>query len=421
MRLVLRIASGIALTVAAVSAQESGGVRQPALPDVASAELMRCDAQPAALPGCTPAVAGPNEPLVKGAGCGAVLTVAPVPGGAGRLGVLFYSIAGLRRSPLQTSSGATCLSDLQRAGSSAALPGGTEGRCDGAYTWDLQRIVDASSLLAPGDAFYVQAWYRNPLSAVAISTPAAGPFVVQGTFFPTITGVTPSAGGEGTLLTITGSDFGTNPLDLQVLLAGGVGFADVTAVTTPASQAELQSQAGSPLSATVFSVGGTASGPVTMIRGTGSNVAGQNVVAGGITSNSSLVRQLVDGLGSNFGSYNLTPGSASTVSANVGAPMPGGLTLDMTQLTGTVLEYRICLKHDGTDKFYAFQGRIDFVVPPAPTAVQMAEHLAAHLNKSFLGLPPSLTASASAGIPPTSTVRISTAGAAYGGVVVSGK
>jgi len=217
------------------------------------------------------------------------------------------------------------------------------------------------------------------------------------------------------VLTILGANFANNPLDMQVLLAGGVGFADVTAVGPQTIGAELNTG----LSATVFSVGNTASGPVTLVQGTGSNVAGQNLNTAGIVSNSTLVRQLVDGVGINFGSFNLTPGSSNTTSVNSGTPMPGGLTLDMTATgTNSVLEYRFGLKSsDG--KLFVFQGRITFVGTPSPT--QKALHLASHLNTSFMQPFSTLGVSASTGIPSSSHVRISTAGAAYGGVVVSGK
>jgi hypothetical protein len=406
----LRIASGIALLVAVVPAQDEHRASRALLAHELS--VASCSGQPSSLSECTPVLSVPLAPLTKGAGGSAVATAAPVPGGSARPAILVYSVAGLVESPLRTASGTMCLREPRGACSFPALPGGTEGACDGAYEWNLQAIVDSSPAIESGAALYVQAWYRNPRKSTFASFSQVSPQISVRSFqgSPSIGGVTPSSGGEGTALTITGSGFGSDPLDLAVLLADGVGFADVTATTTPTNQAELQTQSGNPLSATVFSVGATGSGPVTVIHGVGVNLSGQSVTASSITSNSTLVRQLSNGAGTNFGSFSLGPGSASTVSIKTGSPIAGGLTLDLQTLTGDILEYRICFKSQ-TGAFTVLQGRIDFT--GTPDASQRALHLAAHLTQSYRD---KLQANASG-----TSVRVSMAGAAYGGIVVAGK
>jgi hypothetical protein len=410
MRRALRIASGIALLVAVVPANdERGSTRARHDGELGAASCT----SPSTPPDCAPALNVPDGPLMKGAGGTALVTATPVPGGASRAGFLAYSVDGLLDMPFRSASGSMCLREPHSARSFPALPGGTEGACDGSYTWDLQAIVNATPDIAPGDTLYLQAWYRNPRTSNAASfSSLSAPISVrsfQGS--PSISGVSPSSGGENTALTITGSNFGNDPLDLQVLLADGVGFGDVTAVGTPSAPAELQSQAGNQMSATVFSVGNTGSGPVTVIHGTGNNLSGQSITTSGISSNSTLVRRLTNGQGTNFGSFSLGPGSTSTLSTKSGSPIAGGLTLDLTTLTGDVLEYRFCIKSP-TGKFTVCQGRIEFV--GTPNRDQRAAHLADHLNASFGSLGVSAVASGA-------SVRVSMAGAAYGGIVVAGK
>ncbi len=218
---------------------------------------------------------------------------------------------------------------------------------------------------------------------------------------PTINndGVTPTSGGEGTLLTVNGAGFGNQPLDLKVLLASGLGFADV------------QSATGNQLTAVVYAVGTTGSGPITVIRGTGSSLPNQGSNVAGISSNATQLRMILGGAGANSAqSYTLSPPSNNTVSAKTGNPMPGTISLPMAGLSGGDMSFRLSFKVGST--FRSFEGTIDFT--GIPTTTQMAEHLADHMNKSFG--PQGVAASASG-----TTVRISMAGATYGGIVVKGQ
>jgi hypothetical protein len=369
--------------------------------------------------GCTPTLTGTGSTVSKTSGS-YTITATPVPGGAGKPGILIWTKNGLLGTPLLTSFGYLCLNQFQRAGSFPASPGGTSGACNGTYNWPFQSIVAATGSIAPGNTLNVQAWYRDPgLSPPgnANFTNGIGVIVVTPDLdngpcgppppppAPTVTNVSPSSGGEGTLLTISGTNFGTVATDLKVLLADGLGYADVTSASNTS------------LSATVFKVGATGVGTVKVIRGSGLSLANQNIVTAGITSNSSLMRAIVNAQGSNaFGSFNLTPGSANTLSVKSGTPLPGGLSLDLAPITSssTGLLYRVSLKSN-TGDFAAYEGRIDFVGVPM-NASQRAAHLAAHLNASFgnfgiLGV----NASASG-----SSVRVSMSGAAYGGIVVAG-
>jgi len=365
--------------------------------------------------GCTPTLTGSSGSVSKTSGTYTIMA-SPVPGGAGKPGILLWTKNGLLGTPVSTAFGYLCLNQFQRAGNFPAAPGGTNGACNGTYNWNFQAIVAATASISAGDSLYVQAWYRDSGLAPpgnANFTNGIGVIVVTPDLDsggcgpppppppPTVTNVSPSAGGEGTLLTISGTNFGTVAADLKVLLANGLGFADVT------------SASGTSLNATVFKVGLTGVGTVKVIHGSGLSLANQNITTGGITSNSTLVRAIVNASGSNaFGSYNLSPGSPNTVSATTGTPLAGGLSVNLSTINpaSTGLIYRLSIKSN-TGDFASYEGSIQFV--GTPTSAQRAQHLAAHLSTSFGSL--GLSASASG-----TSVRVSMAGAAYGGIVVAG-
>ncbi len=350
--------------------------------------------------GCTPVLSSPSA-FVEKSGAPATTAIAtPVPGGAGLPGLLIYSKT-QPSAPISTAFGFLCVSGFSRAGAFPATPGGTPGTCSGTYSWNLAAIAAGTGTIAVGDVLRIQAWYRDPgfpPPGNANLTNGIDPLViVQGSGPPANpSGISPGSGSEGTPVTISGTAFGSNPANLRVLLASGVGFADVTSV-------------GVGVNATVFKVGATAANPVTLIRGTGASLSNQNVTTS-IVSNSSLVNALVRGVGNNFASFSLTASSSNTLSVTSGAPLAGGISLDLSPLTGTGLIYRISMKFN-TGEFFCFQGRIDFV--GTPSATERADHFASHLNQSFGSL--GLSASASG-----TSVRVSMAGAAYGGIVVAG-
>jgi IPT/TIG domain len=355
--------------------------------------------------GCTPTLTASSSTASKTGTPPSTLTASPVPGGAGLPGILIYAKTA-PVAPIVTSFGFLCLSGFQRAGAFPASPGGTPGTCSGAYTWDVAVIAAGTASILVGDMLRIQAWYRDPgfpppgnanftngVNALTVTAGAPTP--------PTVTGVSPSSGGEGTTLTVTGSGFGTNPNDLRILLADGNGFADVSGAIDPSTGT---------LTATVFKVGNTGVGPVTVILGTDAALPGQSSSLGTVTSNSSFVRALTNGAGTNFGSFSLSPASANTVSVKSGSPFPGGISLDLTGITGNGLVYRLSIKFL-SGEFAVYQGRIDFT--GVPSTAERASHLADHLNKSFGSIGVSASASGS-------SVRVSMAGAAYGGIVVAG-
>ncbi len=355
--------------------------------------------------GCTPTLVASSPNASKSGTPPSTLTATPVPGGAGLPGILIYAKTA-PVAPIVTSFGFLCLSGFQRAGAFPASPGGTSGVCNGAYTWDVAVIAAGTVSIVVGDVLRIQAWYRDPgfappgnanftqgVNALTV-TPGAPPP-------PNVTGVSPSSGGEGTTLTVTGSGFGSNPNDLRILLADGRGFADVSGAIDPSTGT---------LTATVFKVGDTGTGPVTVILGTDAALPSQSSSLGTVTSNSSFVRSLTNGAGTNFGSFNLSPASANTVSVKSGSPMASGISLDLTGITGNTLVYRLSIKFI-SGEFAVYQGRIDFTGVPSPD--ERASHLADHLNKSFGTIGVSASASGS-------SVRVSMAGAAYGGIVIAG-
>jgi len=363
--------------------------------------------------GCTPTLTATSTSVSKSGAPAVNVIASPVPGGAGLPGLLIYAKTA-PSAPVFTSFGFLCLSGFSRAGAFPASPGGVSGSCSGVYTWNLAAIAAGTAGINVGDLLRIQAWYRDPgfpppgnanlthgIDAVVIApdlgdgadscTPPPPP--------PTGSSISPSSGGAGTVVTVSGSNFGSIASDLKLLLADGNGFADVT------------SASGSSLTAVVFNIGTTATGPVTVIRGDGLALPNQNFVGPihGNTSNSSLVAAIVNGLGNNFSSYNLSPSTPNTISAKTGSPS-SSLAPDLAPLTGNAMKFRLAIKFVGGE-FRTFEGRIDFVNPPTPD--QRAEHLAGQLNASFGTLGVSASAS-------SSSVRISMAGAAYGGIVVAG-
>jgi hypothetical protein len=362
--------------------------------------------------GCTPSLTASSSSVSKSGAPACTLTATPVPGGAGLPGLLIYSKLA-PATPISTSFGFLCLSSFARAGAFPASPGGSFGTCTGAYNWNLAAIAAGTGSINVGDMLRIQGWYRDPgfpppgnanfthgIDA-AVVVPDVGDSSCTAPPTPTGNNVNLS-GGEGSSFTsIGGNNFGLDPNDLKLLLANGIGFGDVTSTT------------GTTLDFTVFKVGLTGSGPMTVIRGHGFPLPDQSSVVGSITGNATLIRVIVNGQGTNFGNFNLAPSSSNTVSASVNTPMPGGIVLDMNPITGTGLVYRLALK-SLSGEFNVYQGRIDFV--GAPIFVQdRVQLLVNHLNASFgsLGV---LSGPTSGG----TSVRVSMAGAAYGGIVVAG-
>jgi hypothetical protein len=138
-----------------------------------------CTSKPSSLPGCTPALNGSSTQVSKSAGAGSyAISAAPVPGGAGKPGILIYTETGLI-TPVNTQFGFLCLDQFARLGSFPTSPGGTNGVCNGAYAWDFGAIAAATAPIAPGDTLHLQGWYRDPPSAGAANfTEGIGPVTV---------------------------------------------------------------------------------------------------------------------------------------------------------------------------------------------------------------------------------------------------
>ena len=119
-----------------------------------------CTSKPSSIAGCIPTLTGSGTVVSKTSGTYTV-TAAPVPGGAGRPGLLIWTRNGLLATPASTVFGFLCLSQFQRAGNFPAVPGGTSGVCDGAYTWPFQTIVASFPNIQPGDSLHVQGWYSD--------------------------------------------------------------------------------------------------------------------------------------------------------------------------------------------------------------------------------------------------------------------
>jgi len=172
------------------------------------------------------------------------------------------------------------------------------------------------------------------------------------------------------------------------------------------------SAAGNTLTANVFNVGATGIGPITVVVGDGTALPDQLINQLGITSTSSQIKMLLNGAGgSSAAVYNLFPGSPNTISTSFGAPAPasGAISFDTSSLSGDGMAYRLAFKVGS--RFYEFEARIDF--SGTPDAAQRARHLASQISTSFG--PEGVTTGVS-----VSNVRISMAGASYGGIVLAG-
>jgi hypothetical protein len=137
-----------------------------------------CTSKPSSVPGCVPVLDGPSAQVSKTAGSGSYdITAQPAPGGSNP-GILIYTTNGLLSSPASTPFGDLCLNQFLRAGF-AAVPGGSTGVCNGAYTWDFGQIVGGLSTVTPGSTLHVQAWYRDPPNGGGANlTEGIGPITV---------------------------------------------------------------------------------------------------------------------------------------------------------------------------------------------------------------------------------------------------
>jgi hypothetical protein len=139
-----------------------------------------CTSKPSSLPSCTPALSGTGSSVSKTSGTYTV-TATPVPGGAGKPGILIWTKNGLLGTPVNTSFGFLCLAQFQRAGNFPSSPGGTNGVCNGTYNWPFQSIVASFGTIAPGNNLHVQGWYRDsgfPPPGNANFTNGIGPILV---------------------------------------------------------------------------------------------------------------------------------------------------------------------------------------------------------------------------------------------------
>ncbi len=359
--------------------------------------------------GSVPSIDGPAHTATLTAGSGSYnVTCGLVPDSptAGP-GVLIHTPAGSDPTPAALPFGFLCINSPFFRGPVTGPVSGGPGNCDSTYLWNFGLYLQVNAGMfgfLPGNTCDIQAWYRDPSNAANAPFGAANfsnamTVLIGVSSTPTVSGFSPSSGGEGTGLTVTGANFGSNPIDLKVLLANGVGFADVDTATS------------TQLTATAYAVGNTAVGPITVIHGSTRILSNQTSNVAGISSTATQVRMTLQGLGGNSAqSFTLSPASNNTVSATVGNPLPGTISLPMSSLSGGDMSFRLCFKV-GSD-FRTFQCTIDFT--GIPTQAQMAEHLADHLNKSFG--PQGISAAVSG-----TTVRISMAGATYGGIVVKGQ
>jgi hypothetical protein len=139
-----------------------------------------CTSKPSSIPTCMPTLFGTGTTVSKTSGS-YTMTATPVPGGAGKPGILIWTKNGLLGTPVNTPFGFLCLSQFQRAGNFPASPGGTNGVCNGTYNWPFQSIVASFVSIIAGDNLHVQGWYRDagfPPPGNANFTNGVGPVAV---------------------------------------------------------------------------------------------------------------------------------------------------------------------------------------------------------------------------------------------------
>jgi hypothetical protein len=139
-----------------------------------------CTSKPSSIPACVPTLSGTGSTVSKTTGTYTV-TATPVPGGAGKPGILIWTKNGLLATPVNTSFGFLCLAQFQRAGNFPSSPGGTNGLCNGTYNWPFQSIVASFGTISAGNTLHVQGWYRDsgfPPPGNANFTNGIGPITV---------------------------------------------------------------------------------------------------------------------------------------------------------------------------------------------------------------------------------------------------
>lgn len=145
-------------------------------------EVLACQLQPTASQGCmssagaigSPSASSPSPFVVTFAGLNAQVN-----------GIVFYGVTGAASATWTTQSLMCVKSPTQRLNGFAGAfgsTGGTSGACDGAYSFDMNAVMQTPGLLgtpmSAGQAVVVQGWQRDPASSKTTNLTQALSFTV---------------------------------------------------------------------------------------------------------------------------------------------------------------------------------------------------------------------------------------------------
>jgi hypothetical protein len=118
---------------------------------------MYCKASTTSIPGCQAAISGAGSPSMSNPST-FTISSGNVPGNS--FGICFFSTSAPTNMPFGTLGGKLCMKHpISR---SAPKPsGGSTGACDGAYSFTLQDLIDASSIVTSGAVIRAEIWARD--------------------------------------------------------------------------------------------------------------------------------------------------------------------------------------------------------------------------------------------------------------------
>lgn len=117
-----------------------------------------CVASATSLAGCSAALSATGSPSVSAPNA-YLISSGSIPGA--NLGICFFSAAGTASTPFGTLGGMICMqSPIYR--SKPKPSGGSQGVCDGQYTYRLTDLIETSPIATSGATIHAQVWARDP-------------------------------------------------------------------------------------------------------------------------------------------------------------------------------------------------------------------------------------------------------------------
>lgn len=119
-----------------------------------------CTASTTSIPGCAAALSSSGVANLASPSAFS-FTSGAVPGG--NIGLSIFGDGGTTSIPFGTLGGQICIAGAI-VRSAPKQGGGSNGQCNGAFTFTLQDLANASSVVAPGATLYAQVWARDPVN-----------------------------------------------------------------------------------------------------------------------------------------------------------------------------------------------------------------------------------------------------------------